>query len=390
MSPTAALELVACVLNGSNWQTLLGMAEKGQSPQYPAGKPKREKRGLEDLSSAEVSYALDVAREGRLGERLAAYYAEDGQHPVYTHAEWNDEWTDQNTVLQYWPWVAHQIDNNGMMLPWDKEANEDVQLAIAAGVVAQFDDPVWFAAQGGPVDPEETFDSEDEFWDYAANEVSNGMRLKMSPGAWSDLSFAKKIVAVKEELTDRALNNQEVEFQPVPNSDGPFDVMLDGRQYGLHEDFDSACTMAEVVARGARAMGHLVEIRTRSKKYAAGFMDKKTPYKVFLATLEKGDVEVVNIPGPLQDYLEMNWDEEESFQTRSAMIGSLKEQATLAVTQKGRAVVVGYQEFELTKDGRVVHQAPQMKVAFYVAGGGLTLAASAESDLSNALQGCVF
>lgn len=395
MSPSAALELVACVLNDSNWQTLLGMAEQGKSPLYPEGKPKAEK-GIErvlkvtGLTKDQILFAQDSAREASVGSQLEQYYAAAGEHPMLKHEDWSDEFEEHNTRLEYWPWVAHQMDNRGEMMPWDRDANTDVDLAIAAGVVAWFDADKWFAVHGGPVCSSNKFDSEDEFWDYASSIVSTHMQAIMAPGVWSDLLFGDKLAAVKKEMVGQVDQVVAPVFQPVPDSEGPFDIMLDGRQYGQLDDFESACAMAKTVAAYPGALGHLVAVHTNAEKYAAGFMDKKTQRKVFLATTGSGGLESGTAVKSLCEYLEMNWDEEESFETRREMLGNLLQQAQLATSQKHRGVVVGYQEFEILANGRVVTAAPPMEVVFYVTGGVFSLACGLDPDVASVLRGGVF
>lgn len=72
------------------------------------------------------------------------------------------------------------------------------------------------------------------------------------------------------------------------------------------------------------------------------------------------------------------------------MLSALLQQAQQAASQKGRDVVVGYQEFSLTEGGRVVVAEPPMTVVFYVAEGKLKVADGLDPDVVNMLRGGVF
>lgn len=75
-----------------------------------AGCQSREENAA-DLARDEKRRAILKADSPLSGDLLDGKYNRtgDGEHPLFSRANWRVEVAHQNTVLGYWDWVAHAV-----------------------------------------------------------------------------------------------------------------------------------------------------------------------------------------------------------------------------------------------------------------------------------------
>lgn len=172
LSSVESLELVARTLGVANWPTLQAMAKQGRGPRIDDGQ-----------APATVAAPVAAAPEKTVVERLKDYYGTDsswGECPDYTREEWQDEVSNEDTLLGYWETVENMLGERGYMLPWERDADANVKLATEAGLevvhASEYEhadddeDNGWFVVRDGDAlfDPD---DSESDAWARAAKYV---------------------------------------------------------------------------------------------------------------------------------------------------------------------------------------------------------------------------
>lgn len=225
-----ALELVARVLGVANWQTLEALANRETS----------QPRGL----SLSVGQPVDMEA---LARQLYGEYAMQGwrEHGAYLREDWaNDDSDSDDSEMGYWKWVARMMVQNQELMPWEREALEDVRLARACGVDVDFDafQSEWvlasfeqdvFAELPGTA-------SEEAAWAAAAAFGIAGAKraLGMSDSRWNGLTMEAKLSALKKQYppSPRGLGQVFIPKAIVPASPFTREAFLAN---GFHPKGDS-------------------------------------------------------------------------------------------------------------------------------------------------------
>ena len=223
---TEALELVACVLGVSNWQTLSGLAKQGKGPRVAAsGTPDIPATPPATLATAPASPGTRPAAPvttpfDEMARRLEDFYSRKNSlardmpgHPLYTRHDWMQACRESGETIPYWHWVYRTLTQKQAMMPWEHTDLLEWQICDAAGMyLDDFDvDAGWAMAESRYHEllSERKFPTEREAWNNAA-EIAQlyAQRFhRMSPAGWAMVGPNSKVMLVSKAF-QRASNDR--------------------------------------------------------------------------------------------------------------------------------------------------------------------------------------
>ena len=246
LQPNEALELVAQI-SGVNWQTLLGLAKQGRVPEnsalpdaspvqpaaiewqtvYPLPSPHGKSFLAERNVAVSGAEPAHPESDASIVSRLAAYHlpANGGNsgHPIFSRKRWIEK--TQKSV-PYWPWVLQCIRDYDGMLPWDRDAMPEYQLAHAAGATVMLPDNLgfWYVEMSSSWPWHENKDvlAEAHAYQYIAGCVTEKGR-RIAGADWDALSFTEQLKIVEQRCCAR-----DAEQVPV-NATVAHDVLVGNR-----------------------------------------------------------------------------------------------------------------------------------------------------------------
>jgi hypothetical protein len=116
---------------------------------------------------------LQAAHAFRLSQAYSQAQGGTDEHPIYTDEEWQIAGGESDNTLAYWCWVADNIESDGAMWPWDREAEPAVLICRAAHINIEYLLGKGWVAKGlgAPLIEHKASPSEFHSWQAAAHAI---------------------------------------------------------------------------------------------------------------------------------------------------------------------------------------------------------------------------